>query len=277
MQPVLAPFALCLVRPSQVLGAESYFHDLIAGIEEVTLAEGYSVLLRVLPTMEDEEHLIRHWARNHSVSGLFLVDLRCDDPRPALAREVGLPVVASGPPQDDFTTTLWTDDDVAMTRAVEFLASRGHRAIFHVGGEPSMAHSTVRREAFDKACEELGIEGFGVSRDYSKASGHAAVLEAFDLGIDATAAIFDSDLMALGGIEACRELGLSVPGDLSILGWNDSVQAQLSTPPLSAVARDVRGDGRLMGRAMLEVLNSASQGVIHSSPSTIIERATTGF
>jgi len=271
----MKPLGLTLVRPAQILGAEPYFHELIAGIEEITLPVGVSVLLRVLPSHADELDLLRRWSEKQMLSGVFLVDIEEGDQRPSLMRDLGMPTVVVGPPDDDDLMTVWTDDDQAMRAAVDFLASRGRSSILHVGGPETMRHSNFRRSAFIDRCSELGITWSVATGDYSRASGHECAREALLARDGEIAAVFDSDLMALGGLDAARELGVVVPADFTLIAWEDSTQAQLSTPALSTMSRDSRAVGRQLGQAMLDVIEHGEQGVRHASAPTIIERAST--
>lgn len=258
------PIGLALVRDAEILGAEPYFHDLIVGIEEVTLAEGYPVLLRVLPSRDDEERLYRSWAAADAVTGVLLVDIQQDDPRPALTIDLGIPAVVVGPPVAQDLMTVWTDDDAAMAIAARYLIEQGHHEILHVGGPSHMRHSLSRRSAFAQACADGGVVSRSATGDYSRASGEAATAAALAEHPDVTAAVYDSDLMALGGLDAAAAAGREVPNGLAIIAWDDSTQAQLSTPPLSAISRDTRAVGRLIGRAMLDVVAGEASDVRHA-------------
>lgn len=271
-----APIGIALVRPAEIMGAEPYFHDLIAGIERVTLPHGYSVLLRVLATDESELATYTDWATGHRVSATLLADMVSHDPRPRLVRDLGLPTVIIGPPDFDTFTSVWTDDDEAMRATVHRLTDLGHTSILHVGGPVAMIHSQRRREAFTQTCHEVGVSPSHGLGDYSRASGAEAMQEALSHRPSATAAVFDSDLMALGGLDAARSAGLAVPRDLSIVAWNDSALCQLSAPSLTAVARDAQAVGRLAGRAVLQMLAGEPATLLHAPSAVLVERASTG-
>lgn len=263
------PIGLALVRDTEILGAEPYFHDLIVGIEEVTLAEGYPVLLRVLPSRDDEERLYRSWAASGAVTGVLLVDIQEGDKRPALTMDLSLPAVVVGPPVAQELMTVWTDDDAAMGIAARYLIGQGHHEILHVGGPTHMRHSLSRRTAFAQACADGGVVARLATGDYSRASGEAATAAALAEYPQLSAAVYDSDLMALGGLDAASGVGRGVPDDLAIIAWDDSTQAQLSLPPLSAIARDTRAVGRLIGRAMLDVVSGEAVDVRHAPDATL--------
>ncbi|MBF4631735.1 substrate-binding domain-containing protein [Clavibacter michiganensis subsp. phaseoli] len=264
------PIGLALVRASEIMGAEPFFHEFIAGVERAVRPAGHSVLLNVLPDHDAELATYRRWREDGEVAGVIIVDLQVDDVRPAVVRELGLPAVVVGPPSAATgSRAVWTGDDDAMRSAVGFLVELGHRRVAHVAGPTHLLHTRIRQDAFAEECAVRGLEAVRASGDYSRASG-AHALEALLEGDDRpTAVVFDSDLMALGGLDAARDLGIDVPGELSLLAWDDSAQCQLSEPPLSAVSHDVQMVGMITGRQLLEEI-SAPQACAVTSPAVVI-------
>lgn len=270
-----APIGIALVRPAEIMGAEPYFHDLIAGIERVTLPHGYSVLLRVLSSHDSEVVTYEEWATDDKVSAVLLVDLAEGDHRPPLVQRLGLPAVIVGPPDHADFTAVWTDDDEAMRDTVRRLAALGHTSILHVGGPADLTHSRRRRASFTETCIEVSAQPHYGAGDYSRASGIAAMDSVLTGSERPSAAIFDSDLMALAALDAARDAGLAVPRDFSIVSWNDSALCQLSTPPLSAVARDAQAVGQLAGQAVLDLLRGGQPTLLHGPPAVLVERGST--
>ncbi|KQQ06366.1 hypothetical protein ASG06_03035 [Rathayibacter sp. Leaf185] len=268
---------LALVRATEIMGAEPYFHEFIAGVERAVRPAGYSVLLNVLPDAEAELATYRRWSDDGEVSGVIVVDLEVDDERPEFVRGLGLPAVVIGPPSAaEGFRAVWTDDGNAMRSAVGFLAGLGHERIAHVTGPAELLHTRIRQEAFAQECERLGIASATASGDYSRASGGRALRSLLDDAAPPTAVVFDSDLMALGGLDETRELGIPVPGELSLLAWDDSAQCQLSEPPLSAVSHDVQVIGMLAGRELLEEIAGGESRATSSPEVVIVPRRSTG-
>ena len=90
--------------------------------------------------------------------------------------------------------------------------------------------------------------------DYSFASGHSSALSFLRLPESErpTAIMCASDLVALGAIEACRSLGVAVPRDCSVIGFDDSELAALSSPPLTSVRQPMRHMGEAAARAVID-------------------------
>ena len=283
------PIGLTLVRPSEIYGAEPYFHEFTAGLDRVVRPRGHAVLLRVLPDREAELDLCRRWSAGGIVDAVVLVDLGVDDPRVSLVAELELPAISvSSPAISRGLPAVWTNDDVAVQEAVVALASLGHVRLAHVSGPLRLAHSVARRDTFVAICEERGLKASAVTGDYSFESGERALsmlLDAYadprdpaieDAPLVPTAVVFDNDLMALGGLAEARRRGLRVPGDLSVIAWDDSAQCQLSEPPLSALSHDVQRIGEMVGETVLAVLDGQRPPTLEAPPIVFVPRATTG-
>lgn len=271
------PIGLALVRATEIMGAEPYFHEFIAGVERAVRPAGYSVLLNVLPDVEAELATYRRWSDDGEVSAVIIVDLEIDDGRPEFVRALGLPAVVVGPPSAaEGFRAVWTDDDNAMRSAVEFLVGLGHERLGHVAGPAELLHTRIRQETFAQECARHGVSAASASGDYSRASGGRALGSLLDGADRPTAVVVDSDLMALGALDEAREAGIDVPGELSLLAWDDSAQCQLSEPPLSAVSHDVQVIGRLAGRELLEEIAGGASRAISSPAVVIVPRRSTG-
>lgn len=90
--------ALVVRRPTDVLGADPHFSELITGIEGELAPRGYGLLLHLVAGAQEENALYKRLAAEGRVDGAVLTDARADDPRPALLARLGLPAVLLGPP-----------------------------------------------------------------------------------------------------------------------------------------------------------------------------------
>lgn len=267
---------LALARASEILGAEPFFHELIAGVERSLMPHGLSLLLQVVPTPLDAARTIERWHRAGLVEAIALIDLLPDDPRVDLVQRFGIPAVVIGDPQTaKGLPTVWAEDDLAMREAVSVLAGLGHSRIAHVSGPASLAHTGIRRSAFHAAAVERGLEPLEVEGDYSQRSGAEATATLLRRPEPPTAIVADNDLMALGALTAATESGCRVPTDLSILAWDDSALCQLSVPTLSAMSHDVQGIGALVGTALLDALAERPARVVTAPRASFVLREST--
>jgi DNA-binding LacI/PurR family transcriptional regulator len=227
--------------------------EFISGIESVLAEERFALLLQAVRDRDHELDVYRRWSGSRRVDGIVIVDVTAADPRLALAALLRLPAVVAGPP--DFAggfPCVWTHDDVAVRQAVEYLAELGHRRIARAAGPPQLAHSLVRRQAFEQAAADHQLSARTVVTDFSNDGARAAMLELLTTDPRPTAVLFDDDLSAVIGLGVAHELGVAVPDELSLLAWDDSVLCRSTHPQLSAMSHDVVGYGAEVARRLLD-------------------------
>ena len=127
--------------------------------------------------------------------------------------------------------------------AVQYLAALGHTRLAHVTGVSEFVHTGQRSAAFEQATTELGLHADILETDYSAESGARATRRLLSLPEPPTAIVFDSDLLAVTGLGVAQRMGFTVPDDVSIVGWDDSLISQVVHPPLTAITRDLTGFG----------------------------------
>ncbi|MEU4690649.1 substrate-binding domain-containing protein [Actinoplanes sp. NPDC023714] len=258
---------LVLARASRVLGEEPYYHEFIEGLERLLIPAGYSVLLKVVPDHAAESATYRQWAAERRVGGVVMVDLSPGDERVDLVRRLGLAAVVIGDPSTaDGLPTVWTDDAGSAREAVRFLAGRGHTVLGHVSGPLALAHTQLRLGGLRSEAADRGITLISAEGDYSQESGRATTVRLLTGPPRPSAIIYDNDVMALSGLEAARQEGLTVPGDLSVVAWDDSAQCQLAVPALSAMSHDVGRIGEIAAEAALDTMRSGPANDIYEAP-----------
>jgi DNA-binding LacI/PurR family transcriptional regulator len=247
---------LVLARPARLLGVEPFYMEFISGIEEVLAPLGVSLMLRVVAGRDEELEAYRRWWAQGRVDGVLLVDLAVDDPRPAEVRRIGIPAFnVSSSAAADGLPHIWTDDGSAMIEAMQHLVGLGHRAIARVGGIRSLSHVRVRDEAFVAAAADAGLPAPTIlETDFTGEAGADATRALLSGAEPPTAIVYDNDIMAVAGLAVAGELGVAVPGRLSIIAWDDSPICEITNPPLSAMRRDVQALGAAATRMLLRVI-----------------------
>ncbi|WP_448058494.1 LacI family DNA-binding transcriptional regulator [Cellulomonas hominis] len=270
------PVGLALVRDAEIIGAEPFFHEFVSGIERVLVPRGVPVLLQVVPSIPEAVVRLRRWAQEGRVQGVILIDLEPDDVRVDLVRELALPTVVVGDPVTAAgLPTVWTQDDDAMRVVVDALADLGHVHVGHVAGPARMAHTIIRRRTFEAAAATRGLTVSLYDGDYSETAGVRAAAEVAESADGPTALVFDNDVMAIAALGEARRRGVDVPGELSLVAWDDSALCQLASPSLTAISHDVQGVGELVGEALSEVLSGRAAAVRNPPPSTLVLREST--
>ncbi|MEV0224451.1 LacI family DNA-binding transcriptional regulator [Streptomyces sp. NPDC050704] len=264
---------LAICRPAKQIGLEPFYMEFISGLESVLTEHSCSLLLRLVRTVDEEVGLQDAWWRGNQISGSILVDFQADDPRVPAVERLGMPVVAVGHPSlTGSLTSVWTDDATAVTEAVSYLAALGHRRVARVGGAAALGHTSIRTAAFDEAARVLELAGaWQVATDFSGDAGARATRSLLTAAAPdrPTAIVYDNDIMAVAGLSVASEMGLSVPGDVSLLAWDDSQLCRLTHPTLSAMSHDVHGFGAEVARTLFGVITGDGLGS-HPVPTPVL-------
>jgi DNA-binding LacI/PurR family transcriptional regulator len=269
-------FGLVLARDPRTLGSEPFYMEFIAGLQSELSQRGYALLLQLTTTSADELELYPRWWSERRVDAAVIVDIQVTDPRIAAIRELGMPAVFVGDPaMTGGFTTVWTDDATAMVSAVRRLSDLGHRQFGRVAGTPGLSHTWVRDLAFQRAITGDGLSGAIVHADFSEAAGREATRDLWRLPDQPTAIIYDNDLMAIAGLSALAELGVTVPDQVSLLAWDDSDLCTITHPTLSALSHDVMAFGAHVGRRLFDLLDGAECAAHLDSVPALVEREST--
>ncbi|MGW1074148.1 LacI family DNA-binding transcriptional regulator [Streptomyces sp. NPDC002537] len=280
-----ATVGLVLARPARTLGVESFFLQLVSGVQEVLADHHLGLLFQVVEDIDAECAVHRRWWAERRVDGLLVVDPRTDDPRPALLDELGLPAVVvgaldggdGGDGAHGAISNLWADDTGAMASVVGHLHGLGHRRITHVAGLPELAHTRRRMACLRAEAERRGLpDTTSVTTDYSDAQGAEATRRLLSGPRPPTAIVYDNDVMAVAGLAVAAERGVAVPGELSIVAWDDSVLCRSTHPALTALARDTNAFGRQAARLLTALLAGAPPTRVQAPTPHLTTRESTG-
>ena len=270
-------FGLIIDRPARTLGVEPFFMQLIAGIQGELSTDHTGLLFTMAEDQDAEIAVYRSWWAQRRVDGVFLVDLQIDDRRVAVLEDLRMPAVVIGTPAGAGSLPAVWEDDAAATRAVvEYLAAAGHRRVAQVTGITRFWHTKIRTDAFTAAARAAGVESLLMEADYTGENGAAATRRLLQGRRPPTAIFYDNDLMAVAGLGAAQQLGVTVPGDLSIVAWDDSPLCEFVHPPLTALTRDIAAYGAHAARALGQVADGMAVHNLEESPPVLTIRGSTG-
>ena len=177
--------------------------------------------------------------------------------------DLGLPTVLVNAkvPQLDFPTVS-TDDAVATEQAWNHLRQLGHSSIGLVLGPKDHVPSQRKLQAARRVAASSGValpDSHIVHSHYSLEAGQAAATRLLQSGV--TAIICASDPIALGAVRAVRRAGLTVPGDVSIIGFDDSALMNSVDPPLTTVRQPIEPMGRMIIELLVGQINGSATRV----------------
>jgi DNA-binding LacI/PurR family transcriptional regulator len=249
---------------------------ILHGIATELNAAGNALLL-VPAYGADGESLLRHAL----VDALILCSLAADDPAVAAAVQRRVPLVTVGYPRLSRVPCVSPDNRAAAARMAAHLLELGHRrcaVLTTVSGHqqaPARPIFAQRVAGFSRAVP--GEVPVLHAADNTREAGRAALRPMLGrpAGDRPTAIFAVTDILALGALDAARDAGLSVPGELSIAGYDDIAEAATSTPALTTVAQDLFGQGQLAARLARRIIDGGSVRAPRL-PATVVARASTG-
>jgi DNA-binding LacI/PurR family transcriptional regulator len=247
---------LVLARPARTLGYEPFFAQLLSGMQATLSTRSVALQLLLVEDTAAEVEVYRRWSGEHRVDGVVLVDLQVHDPRVTAVQKLELPcVVLGGPGRHGSLSSVWADDRAAMLAILDYLAALGHTRIAHVAGLPGFQHTRRRMRALRDSAPRLHLaEALSLPTDYSDAEGAATTRALLARPVPPTAIVYDSDLMAVAGLGVAAEMGVAVPGELSIVAFDDSTLTRIVHPALTAMSRDTIALGAQVAEVLLAVI-----------------------
>jgi len=272
---------LIIARTADTLGVEPFFMRFIAGLERELSEQRVALLLQVV---EDHEAAIEAmrlaWAERR-IDGIVVTDLWTEDSRIPVLTELRIPAVLAGPPRSDAAAarlgTVWKDDAAAVEASVDYLVALGHRTIARVAGLPALEHTQLRIAAFREAMARQDLpEPPIIETDYSAEEGAQATRTLLSRRDRPTAILYDNDVMAVAALNVAQEMGISVPGELSIAAGDDSQLCVLVRPGLTALSWDIQAFGRNTARVLMEMVDGGPPRSFEQSTARLLVRASTG-
>ena len=275
----IAAVGVVLTRPARYLGVAPFHMSFLAGLENQFSMLGSSLLMRIAESQQEEMHTYRRWAAEGRVDGLVLLDMAVNDPRPAVVRDLGMPAVIVGDPEYAAgLPCVWTADADAVRTAVQHLIDLGHTQLARVSGRSNLAHTQIRTSAFLNACADAGLPTPSiVETDSTVHSGRQVTEQLLGRPHRPTAILYDNSLMAVAALEAIGAAHLSVPDDVSLIAYDDSILCEITNPPISALSRDPYSYGSHAAQLLIAEIKAPGSAVseFHALP-TLIERGSTG-
>jgi DNA-binding LacI/PurR family transcriptional regulator len=201
--------------------------------------------------------------RDAAVDGFIVYSAPRNDPRVEAALERRVPVVTVDQPRDTATPFVGIDDRAAARAAAEHLRALGHRRVgvlsfiraLDPDGTLVLDLSVERLEGYKQGLAGAWEEGLvRVCRPNAPEPARRATLELLRQPNPPTAILAMSDVLAIGALQAAAELEVSVPDELSLVGFDDNPAAALTTPPLTTVAQPHEEKGRLATERLLDAI-----------------------
>jgi LacI family transcriptional regulator len=263
---------------------DSIASSLLGGVE-AELENGGHSLIATMQTRNDpvrETALYENFINGGWVDALMIVRTRVHDTRIDLARAARIPFVCFGRTESD-EPYAWVDTDnekafyLLTLRQLEF----GHRRIALLNGPLEYTFARLREKGYTRALAKHRITPDPVlmlNGDLSEVSGYALCRSLLVSSQPPTALVCATDAMAIGAIAACRERGVEVGAQISIVGYGNSSASAFSNPPLTTIDHAVFENGRHIGQSLLRLIRGEAkpQDIHYLEPVVLVSRESDG-
>ena len=250
---------------------DPFFSEIIRGVEVTAAAEGYLVLIGDCAHQNQQEKTFLSLMLTRQIDGMVLLGSQVPfDTGVEEQRNLPPIVMANEFAPDLELPTVHIDNLTAAFEAVNHLWQLGHRRIACIAGPEEMPLSHYRLQGYIQALRRHGQDvepRYIVRGDFTFEAGAAAFKRLMTLPKPPEALFCHNDIMALGAMSQAKRMGLRIPQDLSLVGFDDIELARYSDPPLTTVAQPRFALGR---EAMLLLLEQL-QGKIVRNGSRLLE------
>jgi LacI family transcriptional regulator len=246
----------------------SFFVEVVAGLETIASARGYGLLLCSSTENPRKERSELELLRARQVDGIALASVHGSHNTELLQR-----IMASGAAlvmidRDDHPRVpchrVLTDDELVGRMATEHLLGQGRRAVAHIAG-PAITHAKRREAGYVAALRDAGLEPTSariVRGGFMVADGYHAMQTLLALAPKVDAVFAANDPAAIGAMQAIWDAGLSVPGDIAVVGAGDIAHGDLLRVPLTTVGWSKEDLGRRAAELIFEQIDGRNGSAI---------------
>lgn len=240
-----------------------FYSGIIKGIETVAGKNGYNCIFLSWTSNYDKEISFLNLLYEGQVDGLIMVSFRKRDPEDLMQiKEAQYPITLIGDHGElEGIFSVDVDNAAGIAEGIAYLHRNGHRHIAYISGPENMSATKYRYKGYRQALEEFGLiynPDWVIESDWSNQSGYASMEKLMKMD-EVTAVVASSDEVAIGALRAIQEHGKHVPGDISIVGFDDITVANWVYPALTTVRQPFREIGTMAAEGLFRKINRVEE------------------
>ncbi|GAC1427882.1 MAG: LacI family DNA-binding transcriptional regulator [Chloroflexota bacterium] len=252
--------AIALIIPQVAHRAhDAFWLDFIGGMVAAAARSGYDLVLSAPDNHDGQDQSFQHLVRGRRVDGVLLCDVLQTDTRITYLRKHRLPFVAFGRTTDRHDYSYIDIDGAAgVAQGMEHLIELGHRRIGFLGVAPEFGFSHYRLAGYRQALMHAGIplDATLVREGLRDSTAPAAIAAMLAMPSRPTAIFAAADFLALAVLRIARVSELTVPDDVSVVSFDDSLPIQQAEPPVTAIRQPNRRLGEEAAMLLLDRVTS---------------------
>ncbi|AJS61129.1 LacI family DNA-binding transcriptional regulator [Paenibacillus sp. IHBB 10380] len=236
-----------------------YYSELIHSVQEVTLTNGYDLI--ACSSLGGKDSTAVKFLREHRVDGAIVLAYNILDEVLIEASAQGFPIIVMDREisSDDLVNVL-VDGEQGGYVATRHLIDHGHRTIAYISGPANSYDNQLRYKGYLRAMAEANLEEqskWRLNGNFVREGGYSATKMLIMQGELPSAVFYGNDEMAVGGMKAFEDSGISIPEDVSVIGFDDIQLAEYVNPPLTTIRQPKREAGSLAAHLLFQKLSGA--------------------
>lgn len=243
--------------------SNSFFSKIAQSVESAARRQGYSIILCDTENDEEIEQESLKLLRDRAVDGLLIAPVGRESKHIKAVHQAGLPIVLIDRFFDNTKIPYVTSNNYrGAYEGVDHLIKMGHRSIGYIQGIPDSKPNLERLRGYRDALRDGGQKNYKhliYGHSFEEEDGYLSAKALLESDKRPTALFASSSVGALGVMRACNELGLNIPKDVSLIGFDEYPYAPLLSPPLSTIAQRTKEIGESASTLLLDWLESGEQ------------------
>lgn len=245
---------------SRRLTSDPFYMEMMGAITNPLDQYDYDLLVARVHTGQDD--WCPRYVTNKRVDGIFLIDRSVEDISIRRLQQLGATFIIWGSqlPNQDYPS-VGGDSVGGGAMAVRHLAGLGRRKIGFIGGHREMVETHLRRQGYEQGLVECGLsvdEELIAYTDFTPQMAYDVVGDMLSRRPDLDALFLCSDLISISAMQVIRERGLSVPQDVSIVGYDDIQLSAHYNPSLTTIRQPIQEGGRLLVQKLFDLIEGKS-------------------
>ncbi len=271
--------AIALVVPDVT---NPFFAAVVRGAESITSQSGHTIFLANTDESDERETEIID-SLSSRVDGMLLAPASEDNPNPQRLAEAGIPTVLIDRevPSSGYLDAVLVDNYGGARSAMDHLLDAGHRRIATIAGSVESTPGRLRLDGYRDGMNIAGIEplaDFVRVGGFKEHGGYQEMMQLLALPDPPTAIFVANNLMTIGALRAMKDIGVRIPDDLSVIGFDDHPFSEILDPPLTVIDRPMEQQGALAMRMLTSRIGGDNPGTARRVvlDTHLIERASCG-
>ncbi|MGM7702746.1 LacI family DNA-binding transcriptional regulator [Pseudalkalibacillus sp. Hm43] len=251
-----------------------YYSELINGVQTVAMSNGYDLI--ACNSMGDAQSTAVKFIREKRVDGVIILAHNISDETILESAREGFPIVVLDRKLDDeHILQVEVDNWQGGFIATEHLIKQGHRKVAYISGPNNSHDNDLRFNGYKAALEKYDlpyIPKWKISGDFTRESGYKATKMLIAQNDLPEGVFYANDEMAIGGIQAFNEKGIEIPGDISIVGFDDIQLSEFVSPPLTTIRQPKYEAGALAVHLIFQKLSKEQVEPYYKLTTELVER-----